>query len=183
MFKPGEKWKIIFLDVDGVLSLGKDGFRGLNPIALENLEWVIQETGAKVVVSSSWRTGNIEKTKLEFPEWLREHIIDETVSGYNYAKSSFQTFRGNEIATWVHDHLDYPWYAWPEVDELYRLLNPDGSFKMMNSNRVGKDYAYVIIDDDNDMMLFQRDWFVHTEMQDGLTKQKAEDCIKILNKI
>ena len=181
--KPGEKWKIIFLDIDGVLCLGKDHFRGMNSKALENLKFIINETGAKIVVSSSWREGDIEKTKLHFPEWFHEHIIDETVHHYHYVKSSFQVYRGNEIQTWIHDHLTYPWYAYPEYNELYSTYKEDGSFKKMNSNKLNEDYTYVILDDDTDMLYWQRNNFVRTEMMDGLTKQKANKCIKILNKI
>lgn len=181
--KKGEKWKIIFLDVDGVICLGKDHFRGFNSEAMDRLKWVIEQTGAKVVISSSWRTGNLEKTKLEFPEWLREHIIDETKSNYHYVKSSFNSVRGNEIQTWIHDHLDYPWYAWPELDAEYRTYKEDGSFKKMDSNRVGRDFTYVILDDDIDMLYVQKDWFINTEMMEGLTQELAEKCVKILNKI
>ena len=48
-FKPGEKWKIIFLDVDGVICLGKDGYSGFNTEALENLRKIIEKTGVKIV--------------------------------------------------------------------------------------------------------------------------------------
>lgn len=182
-FKPGEKWKIIFLDVDGVICLGKDGYSGFNTEALENLRKIIEKTNARIVISSSWRCGDLEKTKEQFPQWLREFIIDETIRYYNYVKSPLRVFRGNEIETWIHDHLDYPWKAWEELDELYQTLKPDGSFKKMNSNRVGQDYTYVILDDDNDMLYFQKDWFVNTSTMEGLDKQKTEECIQILNRI
>lgn len=127
--------------------------------------------------------GDVEKTKLHFPEWFREHIIGETVHYYSYVKNGFQVCRGNEIYTWVHDHLFYPWYAYPEIDELYRTYHEDGSFKCMNSNRSNVDFTYVILDDDIDMLYIQRNNFVITDTVDGLTKAKANKCIKILNKI
>lgn len=183
MFKHGDKWKIIFLDIDGVICLGRDGFNQFNTDALTNLKRVIDETGAKIVISSSWRTGDIERTKHIFPEWLREYIIDETVRYDEYVKATFKVFRGNEIATWVYEHLEYPWKAWSDVEESYKVYNENNSFIKMNSNNVGTDFTYVILDDDNDMMYFQKDWFVNTNTNDGLTNEKAEECIKILNKI
>lgn len=183
MFKPGDKWKIIFLDVYGVIYIGKDNYNHFNKDALDHLKWIIEQTGAKIVISSSWREGDLEKTKLLFPEWIREHIIDETIRYYSYIKPPLKVCRGNEIATWVDQHLDYPWKAWPEVGELYTIKHEDGSFQKMKSNWVGIDYTYVIIDDDIDMMYFQKDWFVNTDADEGLTRKKAEECVKILNRI
>lgn len=182
-FKKGDKWKIIFLDVDGVISIGDDGWSGFNISCMYLLKDIIEKTSAKVVISSSWRTGNLQKTKEYFPPWLQDNIISETPFDRHYVKSSFQTVRGNEIETWIHDHLTYPWYAWPEIDESYRLYNEDGNFKMMDSNRAGKDFTYCILDDDNDMLYTQTKWFIQTDSMKGLTKQNAESCIKILNQI
>lgn len=67
---------------------------------------------------------------------------------------------------------------------IYKIIkHSDGSFQQMKSNYVGIDYTYVIIDDDIDMMYFQKDWFVNTDAYEGLTLKKAKECIQILNKI
>ncbi len=61
------KMKIIFLDIDGVLNSVKSmkdlyndqGIRGFNdvpaPKHVKNLNRITEETGAKIVVSSTWR--------------------------------------------------------------------------------------------------------------------------------
>ena len=61
--------------------------------------------------------------------------------------------RGNEILQWMKDN----------IEEYY-------DFK-----------KYVIIDDDSDMLYWQKDNFVHTSSErGGLTDEKAEEAIKIL---
>lgn len=63
MIRKGEKLKIIFLDVDGVINTNRNHFTKLDEIALEYLKIIIESTGAKIVISSSWRTGSLEETK------------------------------------------------------------------------------------------------------------------------
>lgn len=181
--KLGEKWKIIFLDIDGVVCTGRVRFNGFDPIATGRLKEIIDATGAKVVVSSSWRTGILEKTKAQLPEWLREHVIDETICKYHYSKSELVTVRGNEIQSWIENHLMYPWHANPELDEMYKTFKEDGSFKMMNSNKSNKDYTYLILDDDTDMLYWHRNNFINTRMFNGISKPNVKKAIKILNKI
>ena len=51
--------KVIFLDVDGVLNSAQDGYsiRLRTDSHLKLLQRIVQETGAKLVLSSSWRIG------------------------------------------------------------------------------------------------------------------------------
>ncbi|HUU87672.1 MAG TPA: HAD domain-containing protein [Candidatus Glassbacteria bacterium] len=49
--------KIIFLDFDGVLNY-RDRFGELVPSCVKTLSKLLIETGAKVVISSSWRMGS-----------------------------------------------------------------------------------------------------------------------------
>lgn len=51
--------KIIFLDVDGVLNSVQDGYsiRLRTDSHLKLLQHIVKETGAKIVLSSSWRIG------------------------------------------------------------------------------------------------------------------------------
>ena len=57
--------KLIFLDIDGVLNVipqGHDDFGGIfHPEFIENLKHIIEETDAKIVVSSSWRHGGLQR--------------------------------------------------------------------------------------------------------------------------
>jgi hypothetical protein len=54
--------KVIFLDIDGVLNshesyerIGNGGMLGIDEIYLERFKRILEATGAKVVLSSTWR--------------------------------------------------------------------------------------------------------------------------------
>ena len=65
--------KFLFLDIDGVLNTGRyqesligDGLPFtdndgalFDPIAIENLHYIINETSAKIVLTSTWRMDGI----------------------------------------------------------------------------------------------------------------------------
>jgi len=180
--------KIIFLDTDGVFNIPP--YLKFDKRCLENLQTIIDKTGAKIVVSSSWRDEDSERMKVNyiehgFTEKLWDEIIDITCRGYsNVIKGSkLPIVRGNEIKAWVDTHLKYPWHVTPSLGKHYQLLNEDGSFKIMNSNKLGIDYQYVILDDDTDMLYEQKDNFVNTDGMVGLTSKDVEKAIQILNNI
>jgi len=174
--------KYIFLDVDGVINIPP--YDEFDEACLDNLEYLIRETGAKVVISSSWREGDLELTKNRFPDWLQKHIVGETVRGYHYVKkgSTMPLVRGNEIKHWIDRHLKYPWHAYPERDEEFKLYNEDGSFKMMRLQKLYTDYNYVIIDDDSDMLYEHKDNLVLCDSATGLTNECVNKAVIILNR-
>lgn len=180
--------KIIFLDIDGVVNVPP--YDDFNKDCLEWLYYILENTGAKIVVSSSWRCGDVQETRDSFlkhgfsPDYL-DTIVGETCRGYkNVIKGSkLPIVRGNEIKAWVDTMLKYPWHGDPSKDEQFREYNEDGSFRMMRSNKVEEDYAYVILDDDTDMLLEQANYFINTDPTKGLTREDAEKAIKILNRI
>lgn len=180
--------KIIFLDIDGVVNI--PNYQAFDGACLENLYEIVKKTNAKIVVSSSWREGNLEKTKNSlkesgFAEDMLNVIIGETVRGYHFVQpgSFLKLIRGNEVGTWVDRNLKYPWHDNPEMDTQYRILDIDGNFQKMRHNTVGVDYSFVILDDDQDFLLCQKDYFVHTDGMIGLTKEDVKNAIDILNKI
>lgn len=174
--------KIIFLDIDGVINViskNRDEFGQLfHPPLIENLGWIIFETGAKIVISSSWRKDGLDRMKeLWAFRGLPGEIIDTTPSIYASSivywnahlkkhptprSRSYSIPRGCEIEFWLEANIEH------------------------NVER------YVILDDDTDMLFHQRDRFVQCsgnqddeDCQDigyGLTKQCAEKAIEILNK-
>lgn len=180
--------KIIFLDVDGVINI--PNYLKFDERCLENLRLIVKQTGAKIIVSSSWRTGSLIKTKETlveggFPEDLLPFIIGETIRKWSQTikGSHLKVVRGNEIGTWVDRNLRYAWHDNPEMLEQYKVLREDGSFKMMRSNIAGKDFSYVILDDDNDMLLCQTNYFVLTNGLIGLTRENVKEAVHILNRI
>ena len=92
------KMKLIFLDIDGVLNstaqfvvLGQRGANaeGIDPIALGLIKFICEKTGAKIVISSTWRfcattfDAGFEKIAgmFEAKGWNRPPIIGQTPRG------------------------------------------------------------------------------------------------------
>lgn len=168
--------RVIFLDIDGVLNseaflreldvehreLGHHDLcecyrleHQIDRDAVARLNHLIAETGAKIVISSSWRR------LLDPPELRRvlgeyglvAEIIGETPDGHDdemRAAYEFpdQLFRGNEIDFWLKAH--------PEVDR------------------------FVILDDCSDMAM-HGSRLVQTDAQVGLTDEDVELAIRVMS--
>ena len=93
--------KVIFLDVDGVLNSKQDGNSLLlrTDLHLQLLREIVAATGAKIVLSSSWRMGpvKIRNTLSDRLEDFGLKIMDSTpiLSGLSS--------RGDEIRQWLKD--------------------------------------------------------------------------------
>lgn len=146
--------KVIFLDFDGVITIPPRWT--INIDKLKNLKKIIDATDAKIVVSSSWRSSNIERTKEHIIDrtsnndiinWFIDNIYDITpfISNDKYKG----TGRGGEIQTWLDAH--------PEVEN------------------------YIILDDDSDMLMSQLYHFIETDWMFGLTEREVELSIAVLN--
>lgn len=169
LFKNNFEMKIIFLDIDGVLNVipqGRDEFGAKFHSHFENnLKHIIESTGAKIVISSTWRMDGLEKMQAMWKaRGLAGEVIDVTPDCTQLVKyGTFEYYdaveRGHEIQDWINAH--------PEIT------------------------SYVIIDDDKDMLASQLERFVRTannkshpdciDIGYGLTKKCAEMAIEILN--
>lgn len=123
--------KIVFLDIDGVLNATDDwleihyfgqpsneGVRVLSRSKLALLAHIIHETGAKIVISSTWRKFNtLDELSDLFGRmtdgWFRREMF------YGMTPSSERGFRGDEVDVWLANH--------PEVTK-YIILDDDGDF-------------------------------------------------------
>lgn len=161
--------KIIFLDIDGVLATPEyvhQGLWAISPAKQKLLKRVLKETGAEIVLSSSWRKHTVEDTKSYMKDngfWFSDKIVGVTIRAYHYLKGIHLSIpRGVEIKQWldVNIHKD------------------DGVYK---PKRHGEHFTYVIVDDDPDMLLEQAENFVRCKSDKGLTEEKANQIIKILN--
>lgn len=117
------------------------------------LDCIVRETGAKLVISSTWRRAGLLKMKRMWDDrGLPGDVIDITPSvvspeiteKYYHPRAD----RGYEIQQWLEDHS--------EVTD------------------------YVILDDDSDMLPHQP--FVKCGGHYGITYYEMIDAIKILNK-
>ena len=161
--------KIIFLDIDGVLNVigqGYDSFGQLFHKHFEdNLRWIVEQTGAKIVISSSWRITGLQDMK---NMWKRRNlpgeVIDITPTEIDVVERKICEFRddvkrGHEIQLWIDDN---------DVKN------------------------YVILDDDSDMLPSQLNNFVRTsnnkthedcvDIGYGLTRICSEKAVEILNR-
>jgi uncharacterized membrane protein len=167
--------KIIFLDIDGVLALmhqSRDEYGSLfHQQYVDNLAMIIENTGAKIVISSSWRSSGIEEMK---NMWAHRNLPGEVIgcTGYNKLR-----FRGLEIAEYLNKNCQFQRINWSR----------DRQEEMIETSKCKN---YVILDDDSDMTYSQKEHFVkcscnqdHPDAMEGfgLTRQNAYRAIKILN--
>lgn len=179
--------KIIFLDVDGVINTERTKYERFDENAMEMLHRIIDSTGAKIVVSSSWRDSDFDSMFEKFREYgcsekIIFNIIDITIRGYKHVipGSKLPILRGNEIKAWVDTHLIYPWHSDESLDGLYKMKRSDGTFLRMYANKVGVDFNYVILDDDSDMLLEQERHFIKCNPTYGITAYEATDAVIVL---
>lgn len=167
--------KLIFLDIDGVLNhelyyrsddypKGDEGINWdilqISRKSIELLNKLVEDTGAKVVISSSWRKNRtVDELKLLFNKcgFIGE-IIDKTpVLFFGNNDYKYSVPRGCEIKAWLE-------------------LNKD----ILNAKI--EDVRYVILDDDSDMLYWQRDKFLWCDPYCGITKNTVYKATRILNR-
>lgn len=184
--------KIIFLDIDGVLNsqdwyiYRRDNvemdsintqypFYEFDPRSVERLNRIITETEAKIVVSSSWRSGETVESlqKLFNLVGIKGDVIGltphlwcqkpyEDMDGYKVP-------RGCEIDWWLDNQGDFQRINWSEEKQT----------EYINKAKVKN---YIILDDDSDMLYGQKEHFIRTSHDHGLTDNLADNAILILNK-
>ncbi len=165
--------KFLFLDVDGVLATPeylKDGLWCLNPEKQKLLGEILTLTDAKIVLSSSWRHSTLEKTKehMEAEGFLfNDKLIGVTIRAYQYLERGtgihLSIPRGVEIKQWIDTHIH------------------SNNGKDWCKKKLGEDFTYVILDDDDDMLLEHKDNFIHTKGDIGLTNDDVISAVAILN--
>lgn len=184
--------KVIFLDIDGVLNSNdwyvyrRDAiemddvnaqypFYEFDPRAIEHLNRIIAETGAKIVVSSSWRSGETNES-LQFlfdRVGIKGEVIGTTP--HLWCKKPYEDHdgytipRGCEIDWWLDNHGNFQRINWSKEEQA-----------KYEEKSIVKNY--VILDDDSDMLYGQREHFIKTSQMKGLTAKDAKRAIQILNK-
>jgi len=161
--------KIIFLDIDGVLN-SKASMRDLgirnhwndnpHPMHIKWLNKIVEETGAKVVISSTWRTSGsaVMFNRLLNLLGFKGDVIDKT--------PNLDTYRGTEIKTWLNSHAD-------------KILRYKDSQWYSNKEPIE---SFVILDDDNDMLELSATNLVLVNDGTGLQEEHAIKAIDILNR-
>lgn len=161
--------KILFLDFDGVICIPDTRYTmDLDKQGL--LGEIISKTDCKLVISSSRRYETVEKTinSLGALGFLYcDKIIGVTIRAYHYLdlkqKIHLSIPRGVEIKQWLDTNI-----------------HSNGG-KDFNRKFLCSDYTYCIVDDDDDMLLEHKDYFVRTDGMKGLTPKNVKKAISILN--
>ena len=153
--------KVIFLDIDGVLntksSFGqgkkdKYGYK-FDPNSVNNLAKIIEEIGADIVISSSWKCMGVLKLQRMWKDrGLPGRIVDVTpdfmsdklLMNEELGNMDHLCNRGCEIKRWLMQHKD-------------------------------EEVQYVIIDDMDDILLEQQAYFIQTDPEIGIS---AIDVVK-----
>jgi hypothetical protein len=123
--------------------------------SVEILNDLITQTGAKVVISSTWR---ILYTQEEIQGFLNHFGFIGEVVGMTPRYTNNHSVRGNEILGWIKENKSL-------ISKDYYDFN-----------------EYVIFDDDTDFLLWQKDNFIHIDRYCGITPTNIFKAEKILNK-
>jgi hypothetical protein len=182
--------KVIFLDIDGVLNCEnayrsgecqykewvwedgrKDHYQTFCSWSKELMNKLILETGAEIVVSSTWRHGGIDfMRKVWEMEEMAGKIIGITPS---MRAKGYSIPRGMEIEYYLNNDLQFHHINWDEVVQQ----------EYMDKSGVEN---YIIIDDDSDMLYGQRNHFVHVlpspRNKDGFNQHYYEIAKAMLEK-
>lgn len=147
--------KIIFLDIDGVLNSEEtalawnkitpgQGYGGHFPetkeISVNDVKWgetlfknlrkIVEDTGAKIVISSTWRLHfSLAKFKEMFAlyGWQDPPIIDAT--------NNWGHIRGDQIQAWLDNHEDITHYV--ILDDASDMLPSQNQFLVQTDYRTG----------------------------------------------
>ena len=161
---PRLKMKIIFLDIDGVLvtpgSLQASGgkvFPDFHPPCVACLNEIIKQSGAKIVISSTWRHAHPKYLDLHF--FLKEQQVKGEI--ISMTRTGDSAHRGIKIMAWLSDH---PLVSVKNVaNQTFRLMPIE---------------SYVILDD---TLVRPYDNLVQTNMYEGLNPNHVKKALEILN--
>ena len=156
----------LFLDIDGVLNTGRysnylvenglcetdaDG-NLFDPEAVKNLQTIIEETDAKIIITSTWRLdGDMQAL------WRNRNLAGEVIGVTPTIEKEraigkitiWYGQRGMEIEAWLQDNATFP-------------------------------FKYAILDDEDDYLPHQSEHLILTDPMTGITEDVAEKVISLL---
>lgn len=150
----------IFLDVDGVLNNNETkercmGFTGIEPAKVKLLKYIVDMTGAQIVLTSTWKYGWSPKDKSrndEFGTYLDEALAAEGLTAIAKTDDDGED-RGAGIIDWVRKN---PVEAWIVLDDIF----------FRDFRITGVEEHLILTADDEGL--------------DGLTQELADQAISML---
>jgi len=154
--------KVIFFDIDGVVNCSDTKERspskviGVEQSKITLIKQIIDATGAKLVLSSTWRigwfyeeTGSHDRDEQDW-HYLRDEFSKQGLWFFDYTPLDKSRHRGTEIQTWLDKWED-------EID------------------------AYVVIDDSMyDIWEMHEGHLIETSFGYGIQDEHVRQAIKIL---
>jgi len=157
--------KLLFLDVDGVINNPNTAWnadisgRGIEDELLEYIKFIVQSTGCKIVLSTTWRLMDDAKAVLLHSLKTRCDLdVDDVVIGQTPSLKQVGGHRTHEIAEYIRvNSYRYNVVSWCALDDMSLHKYDDFSRQFMAGH------------------------FVRTNKRTGLTEEKTVKCIRYLN--
>ena len=168
--------KVIFLDVDGVIKPLNDSepFHGFNANCMNHLNFLVKATGAKIVLSTSWRDCPNDMKFLQngMNKWdaMWKHVVGCTPQLWHLSKSKFDEDEGKFV-----NPTNDKWSG-SRGHEIHEWMK-------QNSTLVTK--AFILDDDPEAAQLKLHDNLIRFTQCDpavGITFEIVEEAIDFLNK-
>lgn len=156
--------KIIFLDFDGCITTVKSRWH-FDPEKMALLGEILVATDAKIVITSSWRRYTLEDTI----DFITNREVERGCVPF--------AFPDKVIGV---THRMYA-FCYPNMDKHYGVVRGEEIRRWQEENDACE-CPYVILDDDTDMLLWQKDNFVKTDCEKGLSRRNVKRAIAILNR-
>ncbi len=167
--------KIVFLDFDGVLNTEhyqnlliyqgkawKDKHGAFfDPEAVAWLNKIVEQTGAEIVIESSWKYLGLEAMQQMWRDRnMPGKVIDVTPSSAS----------DNWLLTANSDEISHEQFQWKGVEIASWI-----------ADNMNEKAPYVILDDEYIILDSQQTHFILTNPYEGITSEIAGRAIKILN--
>jgi hypothetical protein len=133
--------RIVFLDFDGVLIQQNGATISRKPAlsCVSALNAITEKTGARIVVSSSWRhVGTLDKLRAMLRAWG----VKAPVVGVTPAIHGRDVTRAQEIAAWLKAHRDGV--------ECFAILDDDPEMKPLAAHHIQTEKRRGLTGDDAD---------------------------------
>jgi len=164
---------IIFLDIDGVMNFGAPGrmdHTSFLPEKVAVLNYLIRESGAMVVVHSTWTYGATR-------EWMSEILVRTGVCAPAIEITSFPKGQARRDGYYLDPGGWSEWKGDIQTDDRRAI-----AIQKWLDDHPGHD-NYVILDDSSRLGHFKGSRrFIRTETRVGLTYDHAREALRILGR-